>query len=134
MSGAADGPILVVDDDDDIQDLLREVLTDEGYTVLAAPNGRAALRVLDDQLPALILLDLNMPELDGWGFVRELAKRRITIPILLVTAETNGKDHAKTLKVAGFIGKPFDVTNVLTTIKQLLADAIEPHATIGAPA
>ncbi|MDQ2784124.1 MAG: response regulator [Chloroflexota bacterium] len=134
MSLATDRPILVVDDDDDIRDLLREALTDEGYTVHSAPNGRAALRVLDDQLPALILLDLNMPELDGWGFVRELAKRRITIPVLLVTAERNGKDHAKTLEAAGFIGKPFDVTDVLTTIKQLLADAIEPHATIDAPA
>ncbi len=88
--------------------------------------------MLDDELPTLILLDLNMPGLDGWGFVRELAKRRITIPILLVSAEMNGKDHAKTLKAAGFIGKSFDVMDVLTTIKQLLADAIKPHATIGA--
>jgi two-component system chemotaxis response regulator CheY len=134
MSVAADRPLLVVDDDDDIQELLREVLTDEGYAVLSAPNGRAALRVLDDQRPALILLDLNMPELDGWGFVREFAKRRITIPILLVTAEANGKDHANTLKVAGFIGKPFDVTNVLTTIAQLLVDASERRAANSAPA
>jgi len=123
-----------VDDDEDIRDLLREALTDEGYTVLSAPNGRAALRVLDDQHPALILLDLNMPELDGWGFVRELAKRRITIPILLVTAETNGKDHAKTLEAAGFIGKPFDVMDVLTTIKQVLAGVTELHGTIGGSA
>ena len=66
------GIILVVDDDEDIRETLRVILELEDYQVLVASNGREALEVMRTNRPQLILLDLMMPVLDGWEFVKEL--------------------------------------------------------------
>ena len=63
----ASGSVLVVDDDTDVRTLVAELLTRAGYTVSEAPNGREALKLLFDERPDLVLLDISMPELDGWG-------------------------------------------------------------------
>ena len=70
MESVAGDRILVVDDDDSIRQIVRFCLSDEGYRVREAPNGEAALEVLDSVNPELILLDLRMPVMDGWEFAR----------------------------------------------------------------
>ena len=63
----APGSVLVVDDDGDVRALVVELLTRSGYDVSEAPNGREALKLLYEQRPDLVLLDISMPELDGWA-------------------------------------------------------------------
>jgi signal transduction histidine kinase/CheY-like chemotaxis protein len=84
-----DLPILVVDDDADVRDLLRRTLEEAGYTVIEAENGQAALALLEQELPGVILLDLMMPELDGFGVVSALRDRETwhDIPVIIITAK-----------------------------------------------
>jgi CheY-like chemotaxis protein len=80
--------VLVVDDDRDIRDALQEILTGEGYTALAAANGAEALQLLKRFRPQVILLDLNMPVMDGGDFrlVQRLDPLLRQIPIVVLTA------------------------------------------------
>jgi signal transduction histidine kinase/CheY-like chemotaxis protein len=84
-----DMPILVVDDDADVRQALRRTLEAEGYAVAEADNGRTALELLDAGLPGVILLDLMMPELDGFGVVSALRERETWrgIPVVIITAK-----------------------------------------------
>src|SRR5687768_12107285 len=83
--------VMVVDDDADIREAVADVLSDEGYPVELASNGREALNVLSAGAfrPNLILLDLMMPELDGWGLMAELEKRPelSAIPVVVFSAQ-----------------------------------------------
>ena len=84
-----DRPVLVVDDDPGVRQLLRRMLEPEGYAVVEAENGRVALERLRDVSPSVILLDLMMPEMDGFEFVAEFRRHEPwrTIPIVVVTAK-----------------------------------------------
>lgn len=65
--GAARPRVLVIDDDDDVCEILREALTEDGYAVATVPHGAAALELIHHHQPAVILLDLRMPIMDGWS-------------------------------------------------------------------
>ncbi len=67
--------ILLVEDDDNIQEFVKIALVDEGYEVLSAQDGVVALHLIDEKKPALILLDLRMPIMDGWTFLRQYRQR-----------------------------------------------------------
>jgi CheY-like chemotaxis protein len=84
-----DLPVLVVDDDAAIRQLLRRILEEEGYSVVEAHNGRAALERMSERVPGAILLDLMMPEMDGFEFVDALRTREAWrhIPVVIVTAK-----------------------------------------------
>ena len=84
-----DLPVLVVDDDASIRQLLRRILEEEGYTVVEADNGRVALERLGERVPGAILLDLMMPEMDGFEFLSALHEREAWrhIPVVIVTAK-----------------------------------------------
>jgi hypothetical protein len=84
-----DLPVLVVDDDAGLRQLLRRMLEPEGYAVVEAENGRVALERLHDVSPSVILLDLMMPEMDGFEFVEEFRRHEAwrAIPIVVVTAK-----------------------------------------------
>ena len=84
-----DLPVLVVDDDAAIRGLLRRILEDEGYTVSEAQNGRAALERMGEQMPGAILLDLMMPEMDGFEFLSTLHGREgwRQVPVVIITAK-----------------------------------------------
>lgn len=91
-------PVLIVDDDPDVLEALESFVSSEGYAVLAARNGKEALALLERrQLPCLILLDMMMPDVDGWQFRKlQLADRRLAnIPVVVITAgETAPYDAA----------------------------------------
>ncbi|MEO5511875.1 MAG: response regulator [Longimicrobiales bacterium] len=84
------GPILIVDDDADVREMLRRILEKDGWKTVEAENGRIALDIMERQKPAAVLLDLMMPEMDGFTFVDELQRRELTDlpPIIVLTAKT----------------------------------------------
>ena len=90
MTDGARG-VMVVDDDPDIRAFVSELLADEGYEVRAATNGRDALAVLTNWHPDVILLDLMMPEMDGWDFLaaQQGNLALVSIPVIVMSASYN---------------------------------------------
>jgi len=117
-----DGPrILVVDDDEDIRILLRELLGRAGYRVEEAADGRAALRQLYETPPALVLLDVSMPELDGYQTlerIRDLSE----VPVIMLTARTQELERVRGLASGAddYVSKPFGRQELLARIQALL--------------
>ena len=111
-------PILVIDDDVEILAMLRDFLEGEGLTVRTAGNGAEALEMIDDVSPALILLDMRMPVLDGWGFAEQLRERRSSYPIVVMTAAESARRWAEEIGATGYIAKPFDVNELLQLIER----------------
>jgi two-component system, OmpR family, response regulator MprA len=110
--------VLIVDDEDGIRDFLRSAFEGEGFTVLAAADGEAALALCQLYRPDAILLDLMMPRLDGLGFLHEYRRRYgvETTPIYIMSAVSTAIEHAQDAGVAGAFVKPFDLDEVLSTI------------------
>jgi two-component system chemotaxis response regulator CheY len=113
--------ILIVDDDESIRQIVRICLTDEGYDVFEAPNGQAALNMLTEIAPMLILLDLRMPVMDGWEF----AKRYKSMPgprapLVAFVAALNAEQDCADLAAAGILAKPFDLDDLLRAVRNLL--------------
>jgi len=124
-TGTRTGPtVLIVDDEDGIRDFLRSAFEAEGYTVLAAADGEAALTLCEHYQPDAILLDLMMPRLDGLGFLHEFRRRHgvDACPIYIMSAVSTAVEHARAAGVAGAIVKPFDLEEML----QLIAGAAGP--------
>ena len=117
-STVAGRPILVVDDDVEILAMLRDFLEGEGLTVRTATNGAEALDIVDTVAPALILLDMRMPVLDGWGFAARLRERHAGYPIVVMTAAENARRWADEIGANGYIAKPFDVNELLQLIER----------------
>jgi len=113
------GGILVVDDDPDIRDSLREVLEDEGYEVACVGNGREALDHLKTTKPqpCVILLDLMMPVMDGWQFRKEQKQDAdiSSIPLVVITA--TGK-RPVLIDAAELVMKPLDLTQLFAAIER----------------
>jgi len=112
-------PILVVDDDPGILDAVAELLRLEGYEVVTAANGMAALEAIDRARPALVLLDMRMPVLDGWGVARMLAERGVRVPILVMTAARDGASWASEIGADGFLSKPFGIGDLLEAVRRV---------------
>ena len=111
--------ILVVDDDPQFRELYQSVLRFEGYDVTGASDGLGALQVIEEQLPSLVILDLDMPRVDGWSVLRELAAHESTrsIPVIIVT----GLDVTRsTVPVAAVLKKPVAPEDVLPLINAQL--------------
>lgn len=111
--------ILVVDDDRSILGLVTEILELEGYEVATAANGAQALQVVEQSSLALVLLDMRMPVLDGWGFARELRARELHLPILVMTAAQDARHWADEIGADGFLAKPFTLDELLTAVADL---------------
>lgn len=114
--------VLVVDDDDAVCELLRQVLTDEGYAVATVPHGAAALELVRHHQPAVILVDLRMPIMDGWAFIEQY--RRVAKPaasIVLLSALRDVEENARRLGAAGFVAKPFEIASVISAVGRCIA-------------
>jgi DNA-binding response OmpR family regulator len=113
--------ILVVDDDEDIRILLRELLSRAGYDVDEAPDGRTALRRLYESPPALVLLDVSMPELDGYQTLERI--RDLTnVPVIILTARTQELEKVRGLSAGAddYVAKPFGRQELLARVQALL--------------
>ena len=121
--------VLVVDDADKIRAAVRKLLENAGHEVLEAATGREALRVLYDAKPDLVLLDVSMPDMDGWAALERI--RELTwVPILMVTARDAPPERVKGLRGGAddYIVKPFEPDELLARIEVALR-----HAGIEAP-
>ncbi|MDQ3930310.1 MAG: response regulator [Chloroflexota bacterium] len=91
------GPVLVVEDDALIREVIQEVLEFAGYQVESATSGHDGLRKVSDVRPALVLLDMRMPGLDGWDFAGVVKKAEPDMPIVVMTAADEGANWARTI-------------------------------------
>lgn len=112
--------ILVVDDDDDFREALVEVLTSAGYPTEQAENGEVALQRIGVEAPGLVLLDLKMPVLDGWGVVERMRKdpRTSHIPILLLSAY-GYEWESELLGAQGYIPKSVTMEDILDKVQRV---------------
>jgi two-component system response regulator MprA len=115
--------ILVTEDDREIRLALTDMLELSGYEVRTAPNGRAALAMLDTWLPDAIVLDLLMPEMDGSSFLAALhARGQEGIPVLLLSALRDLASRATALPVTAIVAKPFDMDDLLNALESFWGD------------
>ena len=113
--------ILVVDDDLNICELLRLYLTKDGYNVVVANDGQSAVSMFQEENPALVLLDVMLPKLDGWQVCREIRKFSET-PIIMLTAKGEVFDRVLGLELGAddYGVKPFDTKEIVARIKAVL--------------
>ncbi|MBC2723092.1 response regulator transcription factor [Desulfosporosinus sp.] len=118
-------PILVVEDDKNTRKFLGAVLKANGYLPLLAEDGREALKVLDQHHVDLIIVDIMMPNMDGYELTKELRDSNYNLPILMVTAKQLPEDKRQGFLVGtdDYITKPFDEEEMLLRIKALLRRA-----------
>ena len=131
----ANSKIMVVDDDANICELLRLYLEKEGFDPVIAPNGVKALELFDSEKPDLILLDVMMPQLDGWQVCREIRKKS-QCPIIMLTAKGEVFDKVLGLKLGAddYMIKPFDSNELVARDKAGLRRAVMTQAvTTAAP-
>jgi len=115
------GKVLVVDDDDQVADVVRQVLRDAGYSVATVRHGAEALELVSHVTPDLILLDLSMPIMDGWSFVSQYRRTaRAGARILLMTGNAHAAEIAETLQADGYIQKPFDIARLVDVVAREL--------------
>lgn len=116
--------ILVVDDAADVRQMLRVVLTRNGYDVLVASNGQAGLASAFDGKPDLILLDIMMQDMDGWEVLKLLKMEEATreIPVVILSARVELKDKIRGLQegAVDYVTKPFVVRDVLDRMARIL--------------
>jgi len=129
------GYLLIVEDDPDIRKLLDTTLEFKGYRVITAPNGKDALDIIQKELPSIIIADIMMPHLDGFGLVHRLRINPETrnIPVIFITATyvtPEDKEFALNIGATQFIQKPVDLDVFLKTIKDVLKkkERITPEA------
>lgn len=113
--------VLVIDDDDAVCEILREALTDEGYAVATVPHGAAALDMVRHHQPAVIILDLRMPIMDGWSFAEQYRRRADpAASLILLSATKDIEESARRIGAAAFISKPFELTDVVSKIERCI--------------
>ena len=115
--------ILVVDDDDDFRETLAEVLAEAGYPVQQAGNGEAALHKVAEEAPGIVLLDLKMPVLDGWGVMERMRAepRSAAVPILILSAY-GFEWEAELLGAQGYIPKSVGMDEILERVRRAAGD------------
>ena len=114
--------VLIVEDDPDVREFLEFLLAENGYETTLAQNGRDALIQMAARKPSVVLLDLNMPVMDGWEFRREQLDdpRKAGVPVVVVTAHYDPHDVERTLGVK-CVTKPIQVDQVLAEVQQACA-------------
>jgi DNA-binding response OmpR family regulator len=116
--------VLVIDDDDDIRNLVRKLLERIGATVHDAPNGKDGLREFHSWRPDLVILDVNMPEMDGWN-VLERIRDMSEVPVMMLTARGEELERVRGLQSGAddYVVKPFGKQELVARVQALLRRA-----------
>jgi DNA-binding response OmpR family regulator len=112
------GTVLVVEDDEMIRELVTTLLDANGYFTRTATNGLDALHEFDRVDPDLIVLDMHLPVLDGWGFAHALTERGLR-PTILVLTTIDAQCRAEQIGADGWLGKPFELEGLLAEVRRL---------------
>ncbi|HEY7723979.1 MAG TPA: response regulator [Anaeromyxobacteraceae bacterium] len=120
--------ILVVDDDDDFRETVAEVLAQAGYPVQKAENGEVALQRVKEELPGIVLLDLKMPVLDGWGVMERMRAdpRGAAVPILILSAY-GFEWESELLGAQGYIPKSVGMDEIVERVRKAAGDPPMKH-------
>lgn len=115
--------ILVVDDTDDIRELVATLLQRRGFDVTTAAGGKQGVAQASADKPDLILMDLNMPEMDGWQATKIIREEGITTPVIALTAHLMSDEHDRSIEAGfnGFQTKPLEFDALLSLIEELLS-------------
>lgn len=115
--------VLIIDDDSAILEMIAELLRYEGYNIIASSEGREALELARANSPALILLDLMMPEMSGWQVISALRASPQTrmIPVVLLSARRDLAATARELEVESHLEKPFDLDKLLDVVQRYVS-------------
>jgi CheY-like chemotaxis protein len=108
--------VLVVDDDPSIRETLALAMEIKGCRVATARNGVEALQAVDREQPAIVLLDMQMPVLDGPGFMAELVRRGMRLPVVLMSSDPFGEQHAREFGAVAYLSKPFGLRRLLEAV------------------
>ena len=111
-------PVLVVDDDDDIRAAERQLLKDNGYRVVEARDGAEALWFMQHDPPSLVVLDVQMPGVDGPSFARELRMGLRHVPLVILTAAVDPRREADRCNAEAYLAKPFDSDDLLRMVRK----------------
>jgi two-component system alkaline phosphatase synthesis response regulator PhoP len=123
----ATGSVLLVEDEENLASLVQAYLEQEGYRVVAVGSGSEALRVVDQEPLRLVVLDLNLPDIDGLEVCRQI-RARSSVPVVMLTARDEESDRLAGLELGAddYIGKPFSPRELVARMKAVLRRA-EPH-------
>jgi len=118
----AEGRVLVVEDDESLREVITEALTEDGFAVRAADNGRSALEVVREWPPDVVVLDLMMPHLDGEGFCSAIRQvdGLASLPIIVVSAARTAQEVGTRLGAVVSLRKPFDLFELTDQVAALL--------------
>ena len=116
--GVSHCPVLIVEDDEDLREMMAQLLTLEGFQTAAVANGREALDYLyGSARPDVILLDLMMPVMDGWEFRRRQQADPILAPVPVIVLSALDQARAANLDATAFLKKPLDFDHLLTLVR-----------------
>lgn len=117
--------ILTVDDSRSMREMLKLALGDAGFRVVQAEDGVHGLEVLENEAPDVIITDINMPRMDGFGFIENVRRtgRHRAVPILVLTTESDAekKARARNAGATGWVVKPFDPAKLVEAIRRVAA-------------
>lgn len=123
MSEGGNGSVLVVEDDSGLNQLVGAYVELAGFGYRSALDGRSALRSVDEQLPSMVILDLMLPDMDGFEVCRQLKSKPQTrgVPVLMLTALTQEDSRRKGLEcgAAAYMTKPFDPDELMDAIRHI---------------
>jgi DNA-binding response OmpR family regulator len=114
-------PVLVVDDDDATRSAERAVLTEDGFRVIEARDGAEAMRQIHADPPALIVLDIQMPGVDGPSFARELRMSLKHVPLVILTGVEDPKREADRCNAEAFLSKPFNAPELVKVVRRFVS-------------
>jgi CheY-like chemotaxis protein len=120
--------VLVVDDDGTIRETVVAILEDAGYAVSATADGAQALAAIDERRPCIVLLDMQMPVLDGWGVAAALRGRGIKVPIAAMTAAHDAQRWCDEIEADACLPKPFDLDHLLATVARFCGEGAPDRA------
>lgn len=111
--------ILIIDDSSFQRGIIRKILLQAGYETIEAKNGRDGLQQVIDAVPDLILLDLVMPEMDGFAVLSELQKEKNKVPVLVLTADIQEitREQCLALGAEGFLNKPVKAEDLISAVQ-----------------
>ena len=116
--------ILVVEDQEDNRRIVRDLLTSAGFQLIEAVTGKEGVQMAETNKPDLILMDIQMPEMDGYEATRQIKTRMKHIPIIVITSYALSGDDAKAMAAGAdaYVSKPFSPRGLLATIRKFLAE------------